>query len=386
MTLAVTIIVFLIVLAALIFIHELGHFLLAKAFGIRVDAFKIGFGPKLLKWKRGETEYGLNLIPFGGYVKIFGEDPNEENTNGPDASRSFIHKPRWQQAIVLAAGVIFNFIFAGVLYVIMFASGVPAPVADFPQYSDRFDRERIMVAYVAKGSPAEKAGLKEGDVISRVSSSLGDITVADPALPDVKDTEQATDGTVVHIQDLINKAGDTPINLIYTRDRQSQSVQITPTSGLVKDKHAIGIMMDVVGDLRLPLFTSLKQGVIHTGNMLRLTTVGLYGFVASIFHGTADFDQVTGPVGIAGKVGDAVNLGFTYLLLITALISINLGVINLVPFPALDGGRIVFVIIESVIRRRIPATFANVVNTVGFALLMLLMVWVTYKDVVGLVK
>src|ERR1700741_1905966 len=110
-----TVLIFIIVLAVLIFVHELGHFVFAKLFGVRVDAFKIGFGPKLCAWKSGETEYGVNLIPFGGYVKIFGENPDDENTHGPDAPRSFVNKPRWKQAFVLVAGVLFNFIFAWTL-------------------------------------------------------------------------------------------------------------------------------------------------------------------------------------------------------------------------------------------------------------------------------
>ena len=143
-------------------------------------------------------------------------------------------------------------------------------------------------------------------------------------------------------------------------------------------------MNDVV-DMRLPFFTAIYEGAHYTWVMLDQTAVGLYGFISNIFHGTADFSDITGPVGIAGIVGSAAKMGMTYLLMVTALISINLAIVNLIPFPALDGGRILFVAIEGIIRRRISPKFTNTVNAVGFALLIALMVVVTYKDIARLV-
>lgn len=361
-----TVIIFLIVLAVLIFVHELGHFLSARLFGIRVDAFKIGFGPKLLAWKRGGTDFGLNLIPFGGYVKIFGENPDEESISGPDSNRSFINKARWKQAIVLASGVLFNFIFAWLLYIAVFTTGVTATTTGFERYADRFENERIMVTFVSPDSPAEKAGMKSGDVIASVNGEVS---------PKIE-----------RVQEVINKSGGKPVNISLMRGKEQVSVQANAVSGLVDDRMAIGISMDNVGDLRLPFFLSVWEGFGYTGIMIKETAVGLYTFISNIFQGEANFSDVAGPVGIAGIVGGAAELGFTYLIMITALISINLGVINLMPFPALDGGRLLFVLIESIIRRRIPIKFANVVNAVGFILLMILMVVVTYQDIAKLVK
>ncbi len=364
-----TAIIFIIVLAVLIFVHELGHFLLARWNGIRVDAFKIGFGPKIFSWKRGGTEYGVNLIPFGGFVKIHGENPDDDSINGPDKERSFVHKNRWRQTSVLVAGVAFNFLFAWLLYIIVFNVGVTATPDGFLKYADHFTNDRVMITDVNPGSPSDVAGLKAGDVITAVHDVSGQ------AVNKVSD-----------IQNSINVSQGKPIAFDLKRGDKVRSLTISPKSGIIEGKYAVGIAMQDVADLRLPFFTSIYEGGHYTIVMIRDTIVGLATFIGNIFSGTAKFSDVSGPIGIAGIVGNAAELGFTYLLMITALISVNLGVINLIPFPALDGGRTLFVIIEGITRRRIHIKFFNVVNIIGFSLLMLLMVVVTYKDIVKLIK
>ncbi len=374
-----TVIIFLIVLAVLIFVHELGHFLAARAFGIRVDAFKIGFGPKLFKCKRGETEYGLNLIPFGGYVKIFGEDPDAASTSGPDAARSFVNKARWKQAIVLVSGVLFNFIFAWLLYIIVFASGTTVAADDFRRYADSFKDERVMVTYVMPDSPADKVGLKYGDIIRYVETTAMNVVRARSAYVP---TDERKKQSVEEIQDIVNSFGNKPVAFEFERNKSRNTIGVTPVGGLVEGKYAIGIAMKDIADVRIPFVFAIWEGFRYTLVMIRETAVALYTFIANIVIGQPDFADVAGPIGIAGIVGSAAKMGMTYLLMITAIISINLGVVNLIPFPALDGGRILFVAIESATRRRIPAKFSNIVNFVGFALLMILMVVVTFKDIV----
>ncbi len=373
-----TVIIFLIVLAVLIFVHELGHFLLARAFGIRVDAFKIGFGPRLVSWKRGETEYGINAIPFGGYVKIFGENPDAELTAGPDASRSFVNKARWKQAIVLASGVLFNFIFAWLIYAIVLMSGITVSMAGFEAYSSQFKDPRVMITVVMPGSPAEKAGLKEGDIIRHVETTAMNAERASGV------AAQRPAQSIEQIQSTVDSYGGKPVAIEYERDKSVNVIGVVPTSGLVENKYAIGISMDNVVDLKLSFASAIKEGLRYTLVLIRETVIALYAFVSNIFLGQPNFSDVAGPIGIAGIIGSAARMGFTYLLMITAIISINLGVVNIIPFPALDGGRILFVLIESISRRRIPVKFANAVNVIGFALLMLLMVVVTWKDVAKL--
>lgn len=344
-----TVILFLIVLAVLIFVHELGHFLVARACGIRVDEFALGFGPQLWSTQRGETKYALNLIPFGGYVKIFGENPDGDSITGPDSARSFVHKPKWQQVIVLAAGVFFNFIFAWVLIAIAFTAGVPASLESYPNYADRMTEKRIAITYVEPKSPAEIAGIKAGDTITEFK-------------------------TVEEVQNAINVSGGKGV-LIGGKT-------VIAKEGIVEGKYAIGISMDNVGMLHLPVHLALFEAARYSLHMMKEITLGLGDLIGGLFKGTSGLSSVTGPIGIAGLVSDAATLGFTYLMMFTALISINLGVLNLVPFPALDGGRILFVIIEAIIRRPIKPTIANTVNAVGFSLLILLMIVVTYKDIV----
>ncbi|MDQ5893092.1 MAG: metalloprotease RseP [Patescibacteria group bacterium] len=353
-----TVIIFLIVLAILIFVHELGHFLVAKACGIRVDAFALGFGPKLISKKVGEVTYSLNLIPFGGYVRIFGENPDDESISGPDVARSFVHKPKWQQIAVLFAGIFFNFVFAWLLIVIAFFSGVPASTDSYPEYRDRMNDEHIVITFVNKGSPAEKAGLKAGDTI--VASS------------------------VEEIQNNINQSVGKGVEITYERNDVESKTNILAEQGIVEGKYAIGIAMDDVATLKLPIHLSILESSKFTIHMIGATFTGLYDLVAGMFKGTSSLESVTGPVGIAGLIGDAAKLGFTYLLMFTAIISINLGVLNLMPFPALDGGRILFVIIEAIIGRPIKPVIANTLNAIGFSLLILLMVVVTYRDIAKL--
>jgi regulator of sigma E protease len=361
-----TVIIFIIVLAVLIFVHELGHFLVAIWNKIRVDEFKIGFGPKILSWGKGETKYGLNLIPFGGYVKIHGENPDEESIHGHDKDRSFVNKNPFQQVSVLVAGVAFNFLFAWLLYSIVFSFGVSATKEGFEKYQSLFSNERIMISSVSVGSPAENAGLKMGDVIHYVNKK--------------------ENNKIEQIQnEIINSKGQS-IVVGYERDGKILESKVLPKTGIVGDKYAIGIAMSDVVDIKLPIFTSIIEGGRYTLFMMKEMALGLYDFFSNLFRGQANFADVSGPIGIAGIVGGAASMGMTYLLMITALISINLGIINLIPFPALDGGRVLFVLIESISRRKIKPVIANWVNTVGFVLLMLLMIVVTYKDIVKILK
>ncbi len=368
MTILITIIIFIVILAALILVHEFGHFVAAKLSGIRVDEFALGFPPKLFSFKKGETRYSLNLIPFGGYVKIFGENPDEESMEGPQKARSFVHKPKYIQLFVLIAGILMNILFAWALFSTSLMVGLPATATS---YSDSEVKNiHLVVTEVGKDSPAEKAGIKFGDTITTMESE-----------ETILENESLTP---VAVQTLISETKGGLIHIHYKDGNVNKEADIKPVTGIVKDKQAIGIAMGLVGDLHLPFFNAIYHGGRLTLINTKEVAVGLYTFLERVVVGKADFTQVSGPVGIVGLVGDASKFGFAFLLSFTAIISLNLAVINILPFPALDGGRIFFVLIEMIIRRPIKPEVANALNGLGFALLLLLMAVVTFKDVAKL--
>lgn len=357
-----SIIIFILMLAVLIFVHELGHFIVAKKFGIRVDEFAIGFPPKIWSFKRGETTYALNAIPFGGYVKIFGENPDEQSISGLDSGRSFVNASKWKQASVLVSGILFNILFAWILLSASFMSGLTTSVSEsFASYAKD---SRVIITMSQADSPARLAGLSGGETIISLESGSKKIQAS----------------SVAEIQNFI-KESDGEITINYKRGSDLKTAKVTATQGIVKDKKAIGIAMDAVGTIKLPIHKAFIEGAILAKAVVKNVAIGLYYFVFDSFRGKADFSQVTGPIGIVGLVGEARTLGLAYLMSFAAFISINLAVINIVPFPALDGGRLLFVAIEAVRRKSLNPKFANLANGIGFALLIILMLAVTYKDV-----
>ena len=358
-----SIIIFLLVLAVLIFVHELGHFLVAKKFGIRVDEFAIGFPPRIWSKKYGETTYAINSIPFGGYVKIFGENPNEESMAGSDSARSFVNASRLKQAAVLVSGITFNILFAWIVLSISFMSGLTTSTRD--SYASYVKDPHVIVVATQSDSPARLAGFVGGETIISLESSGKKISTAD----------------VVEIQNFIANSVE-EIKIDYKSVNELKTATITATEGLIEGRKAIGIAMDTVGIVKLPAHKALFEGAKLTGATTESVAIGLYNFIFDAFKGKADFSQMTGPVGIVGLVGEASTLGIIYLMSFAAFISINLAVINIIPFPALDGGRLLFVAIEAVRRKAINPKIANTLNGFGFVLLILLMLVVTYKDIV----
>lgn len=365
-----TIIIFIIVLAVLILVHELGHFLVAKKAGVKVPEFGLGFPPKIFGIKKGETEYTLNWIPFGGFVKIIGENADEEIAK-EDMPRSLASKPRHVQAAVIAAGVLFNFLFAWVIFSLGFMIGLPSSAETTP-LSAFITEPKLTVTSILSGSPAEQAGLKTGDVLLALTSK-------DIMLQNISHASDA--------QAFITSYGKESVGFLYKRgDGLPSFISVTPKEGIVPGKPAVGITMDVVGIARLGPLSAVWEGGLATTHLIGNVAVGFFEFIKSIAGGTANIKEIAGPVGIAGLVGQAEALGFVHLMMFVAFISVNLGVINLIPFPALDGGRLLFLLIESIKRSPINPRVSALANTIGFALLLILMFAVTYNDIARLIK
>jgi regulator of sigma E protease len=363
-----TIIIFILVLIALIVVHEFGHFVAAKASGMRVDEFGIGYPPKAWGKKIGETEYTLNWLPFGGFVKIFGEDPEPGAEAAP---RSFTSKPRILQALVLVAGIAMNLFFAYLLITATLAMGTTRALTDEQALSA--PDAVLAIASVVDGSPADEAGLKAGDYILETVSEAGSYAGPQPT------AFMALVGE--------NEAG-TPVTLTVKSGEETKDITVTPKTGIIPsepERAALGIGLSAVGTLATSWYEAPVEGAILTWELTKQTAIALVHFFGSIFTLSADLSQVAGPVGIAGAVGTASDNGLAPLMTITALISINLALINLLPIPALDGGRLLFVIIEAITRRPIKPSFANAVNSIGFVLLVALMLVITASDIFKIV-
>lgn len=361
------ILIFIVVIVALIIVHEFGHFIAAKLSGMRVDEFGLGYPPRATTIaKVGETSYTLNWLPFGGFVKIYGEDPSTPlGADGGD-SRAFSSKPRLAQAFVLVAGVAMNLLFAYVLITGALVAGTPRALSVDEVVNAR--DVQLMVANVVSGTPAAQAGLLPGDVIISAKDTSGEWHAADPA----------------SFSAFVAKSGGTLITLDVRRDGHAVSIIATPAEGVVTSdpfRYALGVEVATVGVVPLSLGAAITEGASLTWGATKLTAIGLGHFFYGVFTLSANLSQVAGPVGIAGAVGSASAQGLGDLFTIMAIISINLALINLIPIPALDGGRLIFVIIESVIRRPIQPSVARAFNAAGFAFLILLMVVVTAHDI-----
>ncbi|OHA58687.1 MAG: RIP metalloprotease RseP [Candidatus Vogelbacteria bacterium RIFOXYD1_FULL_44_32] len=357
-----TIVLFIFIIAVLVFVHELGHFLAAKLFGVRVDEFGLGFPPRAYARRLGETEYSLNFIPFGGFVKIFGETPDANTEAGPEHARSLTARPKWQQATILVAGVFFNWLLAWLFISIGFMSGLPLATS---QATDvQLTDVRTAIIQVSAGSPAAKAGLKTGDVITYIASGRQNVNRP----------------TVARFQEVIKKSPDL-VTIGYERGDKKSQVSLVPEAGLIEEGKAIGVALGGIGTLRLPPLQAISKGFFQTWGMTKMIFSGLGDMVQGLWAGGSVKDTVMGPVGIAGLVGDARSLGWVYLLTFAAFISLDLAVINLMPFPALDGGRLFFLLIEAVKGSPIRPKIANIFNLVGFLLLIGLMLVVTFFDI-----
>ncbi len=358
-----TIALFIAVLFFLILVHELGHFLTAKWARMRVDEFAIGFPPRLFSIKRGETEYSINLLPIGGYVKIFGEN----GADVADGPRSFSSRPRFQQAIVLLAGVAMNILAAWLIFFAVGMIGTPTAVSE-----EGYDPEKasLTVIAVTAGSPAAEAGIPTGAKIVSVAADHGSLSGFTPS----------------EFTAFVGES-EGEVTVHYTHKGDLRSAKLSPRAGVIEaepEREVVGLSTALVEMKRLPPFEALIMATTRTAELLSAITVGIFSFIGSAFTLSANIEEVTGPIGIAGMVGDAAEFGLTSLLVFTAFISLNLAVINLLPIPALDGGRLLFVLAEAIIRRPINPEWMARVNFIGFGFLILLMVAVTYNDILRL--
>ena len=353
----VTVLATVLLLGILIFVHELGHFLAAKAVGVRVERFSLGFPPKMIGKKIGETDYVLSWVPLGGYVKMFGENPDEADSVPPEEEhRSFTHKPIWARFLIVFAGPGSNFFFAFLIFWIMFAvDGLPHLTA--------------YVGKVQEGMPAAAAGLKADDKIVAIDAQ--EITYWDDLLVKIRESK----GREIEV----------------TLQRNSRTVTTRLTPRLVTSKNIFGediqvpmIGIEVRGDTLVeainPL-TAIYYGAVRTWDLSRLTVLS----VIKLIQRKIPLKTLGGPIFIAQLAGEQARAGIINLIFLGALLSINLGILNLLPIPVLDGGHLFFFVLEMVIRRPVSLRIREKAQQAGLVVLLLFMAFIFYNDLARII-
>ncbi|MFW5976704.1 MAG: RIP metalloprotease RseP [Bacillota bacterium] len=351
-----TVVSFIFVLGVLIFFHEFGHYIMAKRAGIRVIEFALGWGPKLISHKKGETTYSIRAIPIGGFCNMAGEFlPGDEDEldekerkvylDAREKGECFHQKSILDRFLVIFMGPFMNFLLAVLIFILVFSIfGVPTESSN-----------TTIIGDVTPGQPAREAGIRPGDEIVAVNDQ------------EVENWEE--------MSSIIHNSEDELI-ISYRRDGNINEVTVNPEYNEEVDSYIIGIYPDVIRE-RAGILEAIKLGFMQTGQIIFAT---IAGFVQMISMRSAE--GVGGPIMIASIVGEAAQLGINRLLNWTAIISINLGIINLVPIPALDGGRILFLFFELIRGKPVDPEKESFVHFIGFVLLMILMVFVVYKDIV----
>lgn len=316
------------VFATIVMIHELGHFVIAKLSGIRVEEFAIGMGPKIFGKKKGETLYSLRSIPIGGYCKMTGEDESSDDI------KAFNNKPLHIRMAVILFGPLMNFLLAMLIFSLVIT-------------------QSTVINEVVQGKPAYTAGLQKGDKIIEING---------------KKTEDWNS-----IKQSISSNPNTPINITFERKKEIKNVTVTP----IVDDETKDVIIGITPSLKIEGI-SLKNGFRWALEMSK----AMLDFLGKLFTGKASTDEVSGPVGIIVFINEAAKFGFLYLLNLTAFLSLNLAIINLLPIPALDGGRLLFLLIELIRRKPIEAEKEGFINFIGFVALMILAVIIAYKDLI----
>jgi regulator of sigma E protease len=341
---------FILLLVVLIFVHELGHFLVAKISGVGVLKFSLGFGPKLIGRKYGETEYIISAIPLGGYVKLLGESENDE-ISVEDESRSFLKQSASKRMCIVAAGPLFNFLFAIVAFTFVYMIGVPVMTAE--------------IGSIQKGSVAEKAGFLKGDKVIKIDgheisdwNDISDQTTNSHGREMVFTIVRGPSNLSVRVKPQLMKG-----NNIFGEKVESYKIGISPSDHVISRKES---PTDAV-----------QSGLKQTWFITELTAVSLVKMV----EGVVSPKTLGGPIMIAQLAGTQVKKGAVSFIFLMGLLSVNLAILNLLPIPVLDGGHIFFNLIEMIIGREISVKWREIAQQIGFFLLILLMLFVFYNDI-----
>ncbi|MBI4009109.1 site-2 protease family protein [Candidatus Roizmanbacteria bacterium] len=357
-----SIIVFILILGILVLVHELGHFIAAKKSGVLVEEFGFGFPPRIFGKKIGETTYSLNLFPIGGFVKLYGEEYHSVGNAlkpFPNKNRTFVFKKPWQKGVIIISGVIGNFLLGWFIISLLFTQGIPTPI------------NKVLIEKIQPGSPAAYSGLKEKDLIYQLKNDGKTYSISSP-------------------NDLIYLTGKftaQKITLFVERGKKKTTVEITPRKNPPKDQGPLGIVINSpFVEKKYPWYQAPFYGLIEAFNITKKIVIELTKTLVQLITFQKPKVDVAGPIGIARYTGMALKFGKNAVLELVALLSLNLAVINIFPFPALDGGRLVFVVYEWITKKRINQALERNLNLIGFAILLSLAGLVTINDIIKIYR
>jgi len=358
----VTVLIALFSIITLLVLHEFGHFVVAKYFGVKVDEFGIGYPPRLFAKKFGETVYSLNLLPFGAFVKIPGEGGEEKTV---EDSHSFSQKPAWQRAFILLGGVVSFWLVAIVLLSIVFSLGVPQAISD--DEPGPLVNPQVQILSVAADSPAEAVGIQGGDAIQKM----------------VVGEEVFEIQTVKEVQEITDAYKGEEITLIIQRGKETTEVSLTPRITPPAGEGAMGVALVRTAEKTYPLWQAPLKGMEATWELTRAIVLGWAEILGGLVQGEGlpRGVQLVGPIGIGSLLTQAAQAGINYFLQFVAMLAVYLAIFNILPIPALDGGKLLFLAIEKVKGKPINYKIEQRVTTAFFAVLILLMVWVTIQDI-----
>jgi regulator of sigma E protease len=347
-----TILIFVAILVILILIHEFGHFVVAKLVGVKVREFAFGFPPRLFSVIKKGTRYSLNLIPLGGYVSLLGEDEAIKEKG------SYYSAKIWQKIAIVGTGVVMNFLLGIIVIAIGFTIGMTPLVSD-PATLSGTKTSQVMVVEVVPSSAAANIGLETGDILNGFASPT--------------DLQQFTK----------SHAGESVTLSIEQNNHQEDRTVV-----LGQSDAPLGVSVVSITKVKQPFFQALGTAVIEVGKSIAAVFIALWTIIKSVFTtGSAGVagQAVVGPVGIFNFTSEALKIGWIYILQLLAILSINLGIINILPFPALDGGKIFFLALEGIFRKKVVRQeVENLIHTIGFAILIILILAITFRDILRL--
>ncbi len=354
-----TIIIAFISLIGLVTLHEFGHFITAKKFGVKVEEFGVGFPPRIFGKKFGETIYSLNLLPFGAFVKMPGE------IGRTDDPSNFSNKAVWKRALIVAAGVISFWLIAAILFGIVFKLGTPVAISD--DVDSNLKNPQVQIVNLSADSPAKAANLQPGDTI--VSVKLKNST------QEVKITK------VQQLQEFTNANKGQEIILTIQRGKEISDVSLTPRVNPPIGEGPMGVALVRTAVKSYPWYSAPWQGIITTGNLTIAIAQGYFDAIKNLIMGQPTGVQLTGPVGVFQLFTQASQLGASYFLQFVGMVAVYIAIFNILPIPSVDGGKLIFLGIEAIRRKPVSEKLEQRVTTVFFALLLVLMAWVTFKDI-----